>query len=420
MDISLFRSVASQYQHIRRVNTVSMMNVISHQIEDEVIQHKLSVDFYAGFQKFSNFPDQLRRYSRLGAICRRVYVFGVADSEPPSIPGVEFIEISPASVLSREWFLLVNTSSFWTTLVAQEVDGRDITTGGRRFDGLWSFDEQVVDRISLLISQVMESSYQPIRQRNYEQQNIHISDISTRTIGMLEQVVLNSQRRRVHLRTLQEFAETSSKNPENLLQDTAEILHTIFGATGVAIAGINASKEDYSVCAVAGDANGKGWKMPVSEGLIGRAIQQGRLIQVTNVRQRHESDPLLPTAKALIAAPIIERQVYGAIAIGNTESNQWNEDDGQTLMAIARMLAIHLRQIDNSVSDPTQLPESSHELQQAVVEQQEAVVRLLTLQKKLRSLGNLTPIQLEVLRHMNKHFAKLVAQIKIARNLMQK
>jgi DICT domain-containing protein len=419
MDISLFRSVASQYQHIRRVNTVSMMNVISHQIEDQVIQHKLSVDFYAGFQKFSNFPDQLRRYSRLGAICRRVYVFGVADSEPPSIPGVEFIEISPSSVLSREWFLLVNTSSFWTTLVAQEVDGRDITTGGRRFDGLWSFDEQVVDRISLLISQVMESSYQPIRQRNYEQQNIHISDVSSRMLGMLEQVVLNSQRRRVHLRTLQQFAETSSNNPENLLEDTVEILHSIFGATGVVIAGLNPSKEDYSVCAVAGDANGKGWKMPVSEGLIGRAIHQARLIQVTSVRQRHESDPLLPTAKALIAAPIIEGQVYGAIAIGNTESNQWDEDDGQTLMAIARMLAIHLRQIDNSVSDPTEQL-STHELQQAVVEQQEAVVHLLTLQKKLRSLGNLTPIQLEVLRHMNKHFAKLVAQIKIARNLMRK
>jgi len=419
MDISLFRSVASQYQHIRRVNTVSMMNVISHQIEDQVIQHKLSVDFYAGFQKFSNFPDQLRRYSRLGAICRRVYVFGVADSEPPSIPGVEFIEISPSSVLSREWFLLVNTSSFWTTLVAQEVDGRDITTGGRRFDGLWSFDEQVVDRISLLISQVMESSYQPIRQRNYEQQNIHISDVSSRMLGMLEQVVLNSQRRRVHLRTLQQFAETSSNNPENLLEDTVEILHSIFGATGVVIAGLNPSKEDYSVCAVAGDANGKGWKMPVSEGLIGRAIQQARLIQVTSVRQRHESDPLLPTAKALIAAPIIEGQVYGAIAVSNTESNQWDEDDGQTLMAIARMLAIHLRQIDNSVSDPTEQL-STHELQQAVVEQQEAVVHLLTLQKKLRSLGNLTPIQLEVLRHMNKHFAKLVAQIKIARNLMRK
>lgn len=419
MDISLFRSVASQYQHIRRVNTVSMMNVISHQIEDQVIQHKLSVDFYAGFQKFSNFPDQLRRYSRLGAICRRVYVFGVADSEPPSIPGVEFIEISPSSVLSREWFLLVNTSSFWTTLVAQEVDGRDITTGGRRFDGLWSFDEQVVDRISLLISQVMESSYQPIRQRNYEQQNIHISDVSSRMLGMLEQVVLNSQRRRVHLRTLQQFAETSSNNPDNLLEDTAEILHSIFGATGVVIAGLNPSKEDYSVCAIAGDANGKGWKMPVSEGLIGRAIQQARLIQVTSVRQRHESDPLLPTAKALIAAPIIEGQVYGAIAISNTESNQWDEDDGQTLMAIARMLAIHLRQIDNSVSDSTEQL-STHELQQAVVEQQEAVVHLLTLQKKLRSLGNLTPIQLEVLRHMNKHFAKLVAQIKIARNLMRK
>lgn len=112
MDISLFRSIANQYQSLRQVNTVSMMNLISHQIEDQIIQHGLPVDFYAGFQRFSHFPDQMRRYARLGTVCRRVYVFGIADCQPPSIPGIEFLPLLPGSALTREWFLFVNTPSF--------------------------------------------------------------------------------------------------------------------------------------------------------------------------------------------------------------------------------------------------------------------------------------------------------------------
>ncbi|HEY9297144.1 MAG TPA: DICT sensory domain-containing protein, partial [Phormidium sp.] len=110
MDISLFRSIASQYQDLRSVHSLATMNVISHLIEDQILNHKLTVDLYAGFQRFSDFSEQLPRYMRLGDMCRRVFVFGVADIQPPSIPGIEFIELSPTSALGRERFLLVNTS----------------------------------------------------------------------------------------------------------------------------------------------------------------------------------------------------------------------------------------------------------------------------------------------------------------------
>ncbi len=101
MAVSLFRSIASQYKDLRGVNTVAMMNSISRLIENQLIENQLPVNFYAGFERFSHFPDQLRRYSRLGAVCRRVYVFGVPDIRPPSIPGIEFVELSPTSPLAR-------------------------------------------------------------------------------------------------------------------------------------------------------------------------------------------------------------------------------------------------------------------------------------------------------------------------------
>ncbi len=203
------------------------MNTISHQIEDQIIQHQLLVDFFAGFQRLSNFPDQHRRYGRLGGICRRVYVFGVPDYQPPPVAGIEFVDISATSALACEWFLLVDTPGFWVTLVAKEVDGKDPITSGRRFDGIWSFDEAVVDRISLLISQVMEIPYQPVRQRNYSQQNAHISEICNRMLGTLEQSESINQRRWMQLRAVQSIAEICSRNPLELLRDAARILHSI-------------------------------------------------------------------------------------------------------------------------------------------------------------------------------------------------
>ncbi len=341
MSISLFRSIANQYQNLRQINSVSMMNVISHQIEDQVVQRHLAVDFYAGFQKFSNFPDQLRRYSRLGGVCRRVYVFGTADYRPERLPGVEFVEISPTSPLTREWFLLVDTPNFWTTLVAQEVEGQDAITGGRCFDGLWSFDETVVDRISLLVSQVMETSYEPVQVRKHSQQNIHISEIHRRLLGMHEQCELTSQRRWAQLRTLQSVSELTSRNPLELLQGVARILHTIFGAEGVVIA-LRVADDQLKILVVEGNAIGQGWKLPLSHGLSGKALHQKRAVQILDATRRQVGEPLLPAAKALIAVPIMHRWVHGAITIGHLQPGRWSEEEAQALMTLGRSVAVHL------------------------------------------------------------------------------
>jgi DICT domain-containing protein len=418
MTISLFRSIATQYQHLRRVNTVSMMNVISHQIEDQIIQHQLAVDFFAGFQKFSNFPDQMRRYSRLGSLCRRVYVFGVADCQPPNVPGVEFVEIAPTSALAREWFLLVDTPDFWSTLVAQEIDGKDPLSGGRRYDGLWSFDEHVVDRISLLMSQIMETSYQPIERRNYSQQNMHIAEISSRMLGTLEQTDITGQRRWARLQTIHKLAEMTVKHPLNLLQNAAQVLQEIFGATGVVIA-LKGTGEHYTVPIVEGEANGKGWKVPLTEGISGRVIQQGRLIQLLDIRQRHDSDFLLPTAKAVISAPIVNRQIYGAVTVGNLRQGQWNDEDGQTLVAIARILAVQLEQTLNLTPGSVMALGPTKRLQKIVDEQQKAADRLMELQRKLRALNRLLPPQLDVLNQMDATYNELIRATKSAKTLIE-
>ena len=75
MNISIYRSTAGQYENLRSVNKVPMMNAISHSIEEQVINHALPVNFYAGFERLSRFPAQTLLYGRLGAAARRVYIF---------------------------------------------------------------------------------------------------------------------------------------------------------------------------------------------------------------------------------------------------------------------------------------------------------------------------------------------------------
>ncbi|NJL48417.1 MAG: GAF domain-containing protein [Leptolyngbyaceae cyanobacterium SM2_5_2] len=345
MDISLFRSIAGQYDNLRRTQSVDMMNVISHQIEDQIIHHQLPVDFYAGFQRFSHFPDQLRRYSRLGAICRRVYVLGIADYQPPSIQGIEFIELAPTSALTREWFLLVDTPDFWATLVAQEIErNRSFSKGERQFDCFWSYDEVVVDRISLLMSQIMETLYKPVQQRHYGNQNNHITEINSRMLANIEQSEQISQRRWCLLQVLHEATEIVATSPAQLVNHIAAILHSIFGADGVLVA-FKSNDGCYGIPATAGDANGKDWKMPLTKGISGYAIQQARVVHIQDTNQWQDSEALMPSARSLLAAPIVGRRVYGAIAVGATKVNHWNTEDSKTLVAVAKIVASYIDQI---------------------------------------------------------------------------
>jgi len=340
MSISLFRSVATQYQGLRTVNTVSMMNTISRLIEDQVINHAMPVNFYAGFERFSNFPSQLRRYSSLGAVCRRAYVFGVQDVRPPSIPGVEFIDIPISSPLAREWFLLVDTPDFWATLLTQEADGQDAIRGGRRFDGIWSFDEHVVDRASLLLTQEMGLPYTPVGKRNYTSQMTNVAEINSSMVGLLEKTRLSGNRRWKRIATVQKVVElTLRSQPLNVtLAEVAETLHTIFGASDVAIV-LGDAKQNFSTASVLGAAV-TGVVDQAGNSPIAQAIVERRPVKVMDARQSRMRDPLLPAALSLYVAPMLSKNaVYGTIAIGSPDAQQWTDEDSEMLVAVAHTVA---------------------------------------------------------------------------------
>ncbi len=380
MSISLYNSLASQYQHIRRVNTVPMMNVISHHIEDQVINHGMPVDFYAGFEKFSQFPDQMKRYTRLGNVCRRVYVIGVPDVRPPAIPGIEYIPLDPTSPLAIEWFVLVDTPQFWTLLSTQEQDGRDEMTGRRRFDGVWTFDENVVDRATLLISQMMNKMYEPVGNRDYRAQNQHIAEINSSMIQKLENQQLRSHRYFVQSNTLSQVAQAMPKvsDSDQFIRSTVEMIYHLFGAIGVLVY-LKSQDGQLSIVAGAGEVNANSGTVVNRESIATRTIDQKMPLLVPEMRNGFDRDPYLPTAQTLIAAPIIgAKGIHGAITLGGNQANIWSDNDVQLVAAIGSLLAVMLEAGNGDKGNGSALVGDSRELHTQMA-------YLMILQRRLRA-----------------------------------
>ena len=427
MTISLFRSIAGQFSDLRSVNSVVVMNAISSLIEDQVIEHRMPIDFFAGFQRFSNFPDQLRRYSRLGAVCRRVYVIGVPDIRPPTIAGISFIPIEPSSPLAHEWFVLVNTPQFWTALLTQEVEGRDAETGGRRFDGLWSYDQRVVERASLLLSQLMGDFFMPTASLDYATQSMHIAAMSGKLLGKLEHVRQISRRRWAQLWTLHTFADALTRTslpqllvhnlPANLLHETTQMLRKTFGASAVAVV-LNDDGAEYGVAIVDGEGVVHRRSIQVGEGYTGSAIKQAETVVVNEeVRGR---DPLLPTAHSLLAVPIVgQRRVYGAITIAGGKGQAWSDEDRQSVQVIACLMAVTIEQRIQQHVESGQQTARVKLLERALVGLRKPIGDLLSMHQQLQMEGELSLAQREIAHKMNGSLGHLAQILNIPKEPLQ-
>jgi DICT domain-containing protein len=401
MTASVYQTVIDHNPQARTVSTVSMMNTISHQIEEQVIRHRMSVDFYAGFQWFSRFPAQAHRYQQLGAVCKRVVIFGAADVRPPAVDGITYIEIDRGSPLAQEWFLCVDTPNFWTLLSTREVSGgKDAMTAGRRYEGIWTFDQQAVEAAARLLAAISGGTYQPILRRNYHAQSQHIAEMNARMVAMLERSRLANQARWKQMNTLHRVTEALIKHQESapLFTEVARILHYIMGAESAAIA-YRGAGDAYTLVAGEGESGAVGTRLSVGASPSGQAVSTGALVNVPNLRQLHQRDDLLPTAQSILAAPLIGRRgVYGVVTIGDRQPNRWQDEDALTLSAVVGLLsaALENRAANNNVSVDS-------EANAKMIEQMRGSVSyMLMLHQKLRAETNLSPTQQQLLDRVMK------------------
>lgn len=194
------------------MGSLPIMNAISHEIEDVVIEHGLAVDMYAGFQRFSHLARQPERYQQLARACRQIYVWGIPDTPPPDIHNIHYIPLAEDTELAHEWFLVVDSPGFFTALLAQEsTPGLAVAPTDQCFEGIWTHDSHLVGQAVAMAAQLLGRSYAPVQRRNYEEQSQYLALISLRLMQRREQYAIErvlSQHRSAILQSVLASSET--------------------------------------------------------------------------------------------------------------------------------------------------------------------------------------------------------------------
>lgn len=354
--VSLYKLITGEFQKYLFVNTVSMMNTISYQIENVVMDNNLPVDFYAGFQKFSFFLRQRERYEKLAGVARRVFVFGERDEDPPIIPGVEFIELQKHENLTSEWFLVVNAPYFFTALLTREITGADELTGTRRFEGLWSHNEEILNQSYLVLSQYLGQQYQPIERRDYQRQNGYIVSIANNLVARLEKSNIAKVRTQRLSEAINKVAEAVADNSdyESLLQRIVDDMQASFKARTVTIWQPDAKEPEMELIAAAGLPSN--WRRALyrrqpladSDLVAAQVIQTQEQAQVDDTTVTNKPDPFDPAVRSIVALPLKAKGKFlGALQITDHRPLAYSKEMLVSLQAIGTQIAFAMQGLQN-------------------------------------------------------------------------
>lgn len=414
MEISLFGSIASQYEDWRSIRTINTAKAMSNLLIEQVLNHQLAVDLFVGLERFSEFAAQEQKYTRLGATCKQVLAFGIPDIEPPLIKGIDFIPIKPGAALERERFVVVNSPDFWAGMVASEVESSKGCPTSSQFEGGCFYNRQMVDQIALLVSQIAGREYQAVQTRNYMQQNAHIAELNKRLLDQLEATELRNHRRSMQLETLHEFSAILLQHQPLpcILRDAVGILSSIFGASNAAIA-LNLQGDQFMIFSLDGKfSTGKQRMSSLGQGASGQALHQSKLIWVSDAVKTGQKDLLMPEAVSLISAPIQgRRRVHGVVTVGRKTPDPWDEEDGKTVMAIATGLAVIIEQKAQVSGDIVLQLRRARQLEQMLTKLRKPMARLLYLQQRLHDEAHLLPIQQELMAEVEGLYTEIAKTI---------
>jgi len=169
--LSLYPLVSRQNPRDLTTASVQTLLAISHSLEDVVMRHRLALTFYAGFQRVSSFLPQVDRFARLAALCQEVLIFAVPDAPFPSLAGVTLLPLADDAPLAREWFIVVDHERFGAALLTRQlgdvptrVTRKAIAFGrGRLYEGVLTFDDQLVGAARQALDQAVGRPYQPVQ-----------------------------------------------------------------------------------------------------------------------------------------------------------------------------------------------------------------------------------------------------------------
>jgi len=145
----------------------SSMTALSHAMEDQVLAGSDKPLVIASFQRERFYNQEAHRYVRISERSDQVYVLAAPETEFQNrSQQYETIAFDPKDGLAMEWHLVVLGKGYASCLICRERLGDENNQGvlhvdqGRRFEGIWTFDREIVNKSAeLLLQRIL--SYRP-------------------------------------------------------------------------------------------------------------------------------------------------------------------------------------------------------------------------------------------------------------------
>src|SRR5689334_15527417 len=137
-------SIYKLVDRLKNQNTIlrhrQSMSEVSYEIENATLLDGAHTRIFAGFQRMSKFVPQIPRYTKMALQAESVYVFGIPDTELPSIPNITYVPLEATDQLAKEWFLVSYGIDYASALATQELTRIDDPDEQRQFNGVWTFN----------------------------------------------------------------------------------------------------------------------------------------------------------------------------------------------------------------------------------------------------------------------------------------
>lgn len=160
---SVLEALLSQTPQVRpQIYFKSSLTALSHAMEDQVLAGTDRPVVIASFQRERFYRQEAHRYLRISGRTDHVYVLAAPETDFTNrSEHYETIAFEPEDGLSQEWHLVVMGEQYASCLICRE---RDFATESsttpllhvdqsRRFEGIWSFDRDVVLKAAKILLQ---------------------------------------------------------------------------------------------------------------------------------------------------------------------------------------------------------------------------------------------------------------------------
>lgn len=204
------------------------LKTISYQIENTVMLGGVFTRMFAGFQKFSYFLPRADKYRELARIADGIWIFGIPDVDLPAIPGVIYVPLSEKDKLVSEWFLVVDSPEYFTALAAEDLSGFKVPPSKRRFRGVWTFEDTLVNHLQVTLSKALGLPPLTLVEelpRDYRYQLRQLAESTSRLVAMLERRNQELSQARQLQEDLSHMLVHDMRNPLTALIGNLNLLH---------------------------------------------------------------------------------------------------------------------------------------------------------------------------------------------------